>query len=176
MADTEDLEARLARLEARVRELEDDREIRDVLARYGYTADNCEDEAFIDLYTDDGAIKVSRGRRGGADFAGEGWTVWNEKEGLRRFITHPQGHHRPELYGKSMHLQGNNLVTHISGDEAVAHSYQVAIVAEDGSVRMLSAGNNQWQLRRVDGKWRIRERRGAYLGDDHFISNIDGEG
>lgn len=173
MADKEDLEARLARLEARVRELEDDRAIRDTLARYGFTADGCKDEAFVELYTEDGAIRTARGARGGKDFSGEGWTEWLGRDGIRKFITHPQGHHRPELYGKSMHLQGNNLVTEIDGDEAVARSYQVAIAADDNGVRVLSAGNNTWQLRRVDGQWLIKERRGAYLGDDKFVSNVD---
>ena len=173
MADRKDLETRLAELEARVRELEDDRAIRDVLSRYGFTADGCKDEAFVDLYTEDGAIRVARGKRGGKEFGGEGWSEWKDKEGIRQFITHPQGHHRPELYGKSMHLQGNNLVTEIDGDQAIARSYQVAIVAGDDGVRVLSAGNNQWQLRKVDGNWLIHERRGAYLGDDKFTSNVD---
>jgi hypothetical protein len=166
------LEATVAELRARVQELEDDRAIRDLLARYGYTADNCEDEAFVELYTDDGAITVSANAKARAAFGGDEWVVWRDRDGIRRFITHPQGHHRPELYGKSMHLQGNNLTTEIHGDEAVAGGYQVALVADDGGTRVLSAGNNRWQLRKVDGRWLIRERRAAYLGDDHFITNL----
>ena len=173
MTNLEDVEARIAALEARIQELEDDRGIRDTLSRYGFTADGCKDEDFVDLYTEDGAIRIARGKRGGADFAGEGWTEWTDKEGIRTFITHPQGHHSPRLYGKSMHLQGNNLVTDIDGDEAVARSYQVAIAADENGVQVLSAGNNTWQMRKVDGKWLIKERRGAYLGDNMFTSNVD---
>jgi hypothetical protein len=166
------LEATVAELRARVQELEDDRAIRDLLAQYGYTADSCQDEAFVELYTDDGAIKVSANARARAAFGGGEWVVWRDRDGIRRFITHPQGHHRPELYGKPMHLQGNNLTTDIHGDEAAASGYQVALVADGNGTKVLSAGNNRWRLRKVDGRWLITERRGAYLGDDHFTTNL----
>ena len=175
MTDIAALEAKLAALEARVRELEDDRAIRDVLSRYGFTADNCQDEAFVALYTEDGAIRVAANAKAKAAFGVGEWIEYEGHDGIRTFITHPKGHHSPALYGKSMHLQGNNLVTDVRGDEAVACSYQVAIAVDDDGTRVLSAGNNQWRLRRVDGEWRIVERRGAYLGDDKFTTNLDEE-
>jgi len=167
------LEATVAKLQVQVQELEDDRAIRDLLAAYGYTADNCQDEAFVDLYTDDGAIRVVANAKARANFGVDEWIVYEGKDGIRGFITHPKGHHSPALYGKSMHLQGNNLTTEIDGDEAVAKGYQVAIAADENGTRVLSAGNNTWQLRRTDGQWRIRERRGAYLGGDKFTTNLD---
>ena len=170
-----DLEARLAALEGRVQELEDERAIRDLLSRYGFTADNCQDEAFVQLYTEDGRIKVAANAKARANFGVGEWIDYENHDGIRAFITHPKGHHSPALYGKSMHLQGNNLVIHVRGDEAVASGYQVAIAADDDGVRVLSAGNNEWQLRRVDGQWKIKERRGAYLGDDKFTTNLTTE-
>jgi hypothetical protein len=167
-----ELEATVATLSARVRELEDDREIRDLLARYGYMADNCDDEGFVNLYTDDGAIALSISKEAAAAM-GTDAAVWRGKDAVREFITHPQGHHSPQLYGKSMHLHGNNLVTHIHGDEAVADSYGIAVATADGENTIVSAGNNQWRLQRVDGRWLIRERRGATLGDDQFATNLD---
>jgi hypothetical protein len=159
-------------LEARVQQLEDDRALRSLLARYGYTADNCDDEGFVNLYTEDGSIKLSNPGAGDV-FGGSDFVEWSGRDGVRAFITHPEGHHSPALYGKSMHLHGSNLVTHIDGDEAVADSYGVAIVKNDQGVSLISAGNNQWQFRRVDGKWLIKQRRGASLGDDKFASNLD---
>ena len=167
-----ELEAVVAALVARVQELEDDRAIRDLLARYGYMADNCDDEGFVNLYTDDGAISLSISKAAAASM-GTDAAVWTGKDAVREFITHPQGHHSPELYGKSMHLHGNNLVTHVHGDDAVADSYGVALATADGKTTIVSAGNNQWQLRRVGGRWLIRERRGATLGDDQFAKNLD---
>ena len=175
MAEKAELHVRLAALEARVQELEDDRAIRDLLARYGFTADNCQDEAFVALYTEDGHIKVAANERARANFGVGEWIEYENREGVRAFITHPKGHHSPALYGKSMHLQGNNLVTYIAGDEAVASGYQVAIAVGDDGPRVLSAGNNEWQLQRVDGDWLIKERRGAYLGDDKFTTNLTTE-
>lgn len=175
MTDVAALEARIAALEARVRELEDDRAIRDLLARYGFTADNCQDEAFVELYTEDGRIKVAANANARKNFGVDEWIEYEGHEGIRAFITHPKGHHSPALYGKSMHLQGNNLVTDVRGDEAIASGYQVAIAVGDEGTRVLSAGNNEWRLRRVDGEWRIEERRGAYLGDDKFTTNLTHE-
>ena len=152
--------------------MEDDRAIRDVLARVGYTADDCEDDAFVALFTDDGGIRLSNPKAKEA-FGGDGFAEWQGRDGVHEFITHPKGHHRPELYGKSMHLHGNNLVTRIDGDEATAGSYGAALVAGDDGVSVLSAGNNHWRLRRVDGRWLLVERRGTSLGDEYFASNLD---
>lgn len=175
VSDAATLEARLAALEARVKELEDDRAIRDLLARYGFTADNCQDEAFVQLYTEDGRIKVAANANARENFGVDEWIEYEGHDGIRAFITHPNGHHSPALYGKSLHLQGNNFVTDIRGDEAIASGYQVAIAVGDEGARVISAGNNEWQLRKVDGEWRIKERRGAYLGDDKFTTNLTNE-
>lgn len=168
MNDRSELEARLATLEARVQELEDERAIRELLSRYGYTADTCKDEAFVELYTEDGAMRLSAR----AAPPGEDMALWSGKDGIRTFITNPEGHHRPEMYGKSMHFN-DNMVVHVNGDEAISNSYQFAMALDGIGVRVLSAGNNQWLLRKVDGKWLIKERRGAYLGDNSFTVNMD---
>jgi hypothetical protein len=167
-----DLEARIEALEARVLELEEDRAIRDLLARYGFTADTCQDEAFVELYTTDGRMKVAANANARKNFGVDEWIEYVGHDGIRAFITHPKGHHSPALYGRSLHLQGNNLVTYIDGDEAAASGYQVAIAVDEDGTRLVSAGNNEWQLRKVDGRWLIKERRGAYLGDDKFTTNL----
>jgi len=169
VSDNSKILARLEALEARVQELEDERAIRDLLSRYGYTADSCKDEAFVDLYTEDGSMKLSLRP---SEFTDETIAVWKGRDQIRAFITNPQGHHSPALYGRSMHVN-DNIVVHIDGDEAVANSYQFAIAVAEPGVKVLSAGNNQWQFRKVDGEWQIKERRGAYLGDEFFESNMD---
>jgi hypothetical protein len=160
-----DLIARIAKLEARIEELENERAIRELLARYGFNADCCRDEAYVDLYTDDGAIEVSAGAN---TFRCEG------KAEIRGFITDPNGHSRPGFYGKAMHMQGANVVTHIRGDEATVNSYSVVLTG-DGSMTpsLLTAGNNQWEMRKVDGEWLIKERRRRNLGDDRYTGNLD---
>jgi hypothetical protein len=165
-----DVQARLAALEARIKELEDDRAIREVLARYGYNADGCRDEAYIALYTDDGVMNLTVGP-GTPHY--KGVMVWKGKDELRQFITDPGAHHRPGFYGHSMHVQGNNIVTHIDGDQAVVNSYSIVLHDDDGNLRLQSAGNNQWQLKKVDGQWLIQERRRRQVGDGHYTGNLD---
>ena len=97
MAD--DLVARIAELEGRLQRVEDDRAIRELLARYGFNADMGRSEAFVSLYTDDGAIDISIDRR------------WEGHAGLMEFITGARG-----AVGRSMHALGNNLVTHINSN------------------------------------------------------------
>ena len=38
-------------------------------------------------------------------------------EALREFITDTTGHQAPGFYGRAMHVQGNDVVTHIEGDD-----------------------------------------------------------
>jgi hypothetical protein len=160
-----DLLARIAKLEARIEELEDERAIRELLARYGYNADCCRDEAYVDLYTEDGAIEVAAGAN---HFRHIG------KDQIRGFIKDPNGHSAPGFYGKAMHVQGNNVVVHVHGDEATVNSYSI-VLHGDGSMtpKLLTAGNNQWELRKVDGRWLIVERRRRNLGDERYIGNLD---
>jgi len=175
MSTTSDVEARLASLEAevtglraRVRALEDEREIQSLLARYGITADTDDDDGFVELYTDDGTITMANPRAGGDGVAG-----WQGKDGIRAFIADPNGHRSPALHGRSMHLHGNNLVVRVEGDDAVAGSYGVTLVKGDDGTRILSAAGNRWDLRRVDGEWRIRQRSSASIGDGRFAVNLD---
>jgi SnoaL-like domain len=173
MSDNNDLEIRIAKLEARVRDLEDDRAIRDLLARYAFTADNCKDDAFVNLFTEDAEVSVTAPPRGDTDRAGKGVLTWRGKGELQKFIGDPLNHHRPGRYGKWMHAQGNNLVTHIHGDEAVANSYSVVFLSEEGEVKLVSAGNNHWVFERIDGRWLIKERRRREIGDEHYTGNLD---
>lgn len=161
-----DLSARIAKLEARVEELENEREIRNLLSRYGYNADCCRDDEYVDLYTEDGIMNLASG--------GDDVRRYEGKERLRQFITDPNGHSKPGYYGKSMHMQGNNVVTHINKDEAIVNSYSVVLVG-DGTSRpeLYTAGNNQWSLKKVDGRWHIKERRRRNLGDKYYVDNLD---
>jgi hypothetical protein len=170
VTDQLDIEARLAALEARVQELEDDRAIRELLARYGFTADNCKDEEFVNLFTDDGVMNLTAS--GDTDRDGKGVILWRGKDELLKFITDPGNHQRPGRYGKWMHVTADNLVTHVNGDEAIANSYSVVFLGE-GGVQLVSAGNNQWHLQRVDGRWLIKERRRRQLGDEYYTANLD---
>jgi hypothetical protein len=51
----------IEQLEARVRQLEDERDLRDLLARYSFTADLYRGSAWVDLWTDDGVYNLGTG-------------------------------------------------------------------------------------------------------------------
>lgn len=159
---SDDLAARVAALEARLQELEDDRAIRQLLARYGFHADLGRSDAYVELYTEDGAIDSGASRR------------WEGRDDLRQFITNPQGH--KSIEGRCLHLQGNNLVTHIQGDAAVAESYSVVLVREDDGLRLFACNVNRWTLRKVEGHWKIRERLIRSPGTGGFTEVLAAEG
>ena len=138
-----------------------------------FATDTCQDEAFVDLFTEDGSIKLLlRGEAAEALGSSDNTIVWSGKDGVREFITHPKGHHRPELYGRSIHLNAHT-VTQLHGADAVANTYQFELVLDDDGLKVISAGNNQWTLQRENGQWLVKERRGAYLGDETFKTNLE---
>jgi hypothetical protein len=161
--------ARVGALENRVRELEDERAIRELLARYGYHADACRDEAYLALFTEDGAYDISMGA---FHSAYPEIVRFEGKDRLREFIKDPEAHARPDYYGKSLHVQGNNLVVHLDGDHAVANSYSIVLRLGERGTYLHAAGTNQWTLERHDGQWRIKERRRREMGHPGTDENL----
>jgi hypothetical protein len=163
--DLKALSDQMEELRARVRYLEDDREIRELLARYGFLADQGLDEAFVDLFTDDGEMNLTApGVRNEA-------VQWHGRDALMSFITgsdHKVDPHLTKAEGRRMHGQGNNLRTFIDGDEAVAESYSLVLTkGEDGKTE-LEGGANRWTFHRVGGRWKIRRRLRRGMGMASF--------
>ena len=166
MATVTELETRLKMLEARMTEAEDERAIRELLARYGYTADVCKDKEYVGLYTEDGVMDLSSSSYKTL-MRGEG------RKGIWEFMSDPTGHHNPDKYGRRMHDQGNNVACHIKGDEAVVNSYSIVLLRKGEQVILDSAGNNQWKMKKIGGKWFIRERRRRQIAGDGYHQNLD---
>jgi ketosteroid isomerase-like protein len=153
--DTAELWAKIRELEARLQQVEEDRAIRELLARYGFNADRGRSEAYVSLYTEDGVIDTSDTRR------------WEGHAELMDFITDPQGH--AGMVGRCMHVQGNNLVTHIDGDTASAEAYSVVLMREEDGYQVLICNANRWTLEKANGTWQIRERFIRNPGSDGFM-------
>jgi SnoaL-like domain len=153
--DINDLRAKISELEGRLQQMEDDRAIRQLLARYGFHADRGMSEAYVSLYTEGGAIDVSDTTR------------WEGNAELMDFITNPQGH--AGMVGRCMHVQGNNLVTHVDGDTASAEAYSIVLMREDGGYQVFTCNANRWTLEKIDGTWHIRERFIRNPGSDGFM-------
>lgn len=151
-------------LEARLGRLEDERELRALLGRYGFCADMGLHDDWVALWTDDGvydivaspATKAYRGER----------LVFEGREGLRRLIEDPAGHMNIE--GRSGHLSAIDLRVHVDGDSAYGESYDLVIVREPQGMVVWGAGMNRWAFRRVDGSWLIAERVRRALGGERL--------
>ena len=169
MTQVEALEARIKELEGRMRELEDERSIRELLSRYGFNADCCRDDEYVELFTDDAVFDMLAA----VSYGKVEKRRWEGREAVRDFITDPATHHVPGFYGHAMHVQGNNVVTHIDNDTAVVNSYSIVLHDDQGNLRLRTAGNNQWIFKKVDGKWLIKERRRREVGGAGYIDNLD---
>lgn len=178
-----ELMQRVRQLEERLRTLEDDKAIRELLARYGFNADQGRSDDFVALFETDGALEVtlSKARAQGASIAegdalasagdvpGEDVVVRHEGHAaLGAFIRDPKGHKAIE--GMSLHLMGNNLVTRIDGDTATAESYNLTIVRRGAQFHVIGAAVNIWHLVKIDGAWRIKENRRRRPGTPGYQS------
>ncbi len=171
MTSVEELLARIESLEARVRECEDEREIRELLSRYGYNADCCRDDEYVALWTEDASydLIIAMTDRNQGD---ETTHSWRGKDGIRVLITDPNGHRLPGFYGHSMHVSSENLVIHVDGDTAVANGYSLLYKEVGGQIHLLSAGSNEWTLRRVEGTWLIQGRKRSQTGTRGFATTL----
>lgn len=157
------MEERIKALEKAMVELQDDRAIRELLARYGFNADLDRTEAWVGLFTEDGIMNLGSGGK---------IQSWQGREELRKWISSQLARTQPEKYGKRMHVQGNNLVTHINGSEAVVNSYSIVLRMVEGQMG-ITAGNNRWTLRKINGHWYIKERFRRELGGAEYRKALD---
>jgi hypothetical protein len=157
------VDARIEALEARMRQLEDELQIRDLLGLYGLYADVGDHDAFVDQFTADGAIEIHGGDHSGTYGAVE---EWRGTAALHEFISDPRVH--MQIEGRCMHIPTANLRTSIHGDEATAESCSLVIVAEDGKKVLYEAGFTRWNLRREGDRWRIHRRVRYGIGTPGF--------
>jgi hypothetical protein len=131
-------------IEARLTALEDELEIRRLLARFAFLEDSRRDEEWVTLWTDDGVYDMDTRYRGHGE--------------LLALMADPAGNRRPDFYGHCMHVHGGALDVAINGDTAVAQAYTVLHQEVEGRVTVVGAAANRWTLRRLDGRWLVAER------------------
>ena len=133
-------------LEERVQQLEDERELRDLLARYSFNADLGRTKEYSELYTDDGAI----------DLRDMGLERYEGKDSiLKDFISAPAA---ADVAGRSFHHAAPT-VFHIDGDDATGEGFSTLLyLADDGSMAVVHANYSHWTFRREGGEWKIVER------------------
>ncbi len=154
-AQNADLSQRVAALEDQVRELRDERELRDLLSSYSFAADVYRGPDWVGLFTPDGRYDLGADNVDGA-YSGR----FDGAGALLALITGPGM--PPE--GRSQHHHGPAVFT-VHGDDAVAESYSITYQLDaDGAAEVYCLGFSRWLFRRTDGRWRIVERRRRELG------------
>ncbi|GAB3004872.1 nuclear transport factor 2 family protein [Mycobacterium bourgelatii] len=135
-------EERLAELERRLQQIEDERAIERLIASYGPLVDAGAAEATAALWATNGSYDV------------EGWPMRSraDVEAMVRSDAH-QG-----LIGRGCcHFLGPAVVS-VDGDEAAAVCESLLVVKRGEHFVVARAGANRFILRRNDNQWQIVER------------------
>jgi hypothetical protein len=162
------LDGRLALLDGRLASLkllEDERDLRDLLARYSFTADLFRGDAWVELWTDDGIYDLGDGNAPGG-YNGR----FTGSRQLLELITGPGM--PPE--GASQHHVHGPLRFHIDGDRATVDGYSVTFVHRESGNEVWNLGFNRWSFVRVDSIWKIAERRRREIGTNDREGVITG--
>jgi len=143
---------RLDRLERRLRELEDDREIRQLVASYGPAVDTGDAEATAALWTTDGSYDV-----GGMEkpFVGA--------EAVGNLVTIPG--HQGYLARGCAHVMSAPVI-HVDGDRATANCYSRLYLHDDDHWVVARVSSNRWELERTADGWRVARRENRLLDGD----------
>ncbi len=159
IAVTDDYPAILARL----RRLEDERDIRDLLVRYCASIDYGDEAAWVDCFTEDGRFEVRFHAPGKAiPLASDGEappdraTCQSGRDQLAAFIA---GHSRPPAAFHKHVVLNIAIELGTNPDEAQARSVSVRVDDVDDRREIYAFGRCVDTLKRcADGKWRFRTR------------------
>ena len=133
---------RLDALEARLRHVEDQLAITQLVASYGPLVDAGDADGVAALWAEDGSYDV------------EGWQM-NSREDVRAMVR-SEGHQHL-IAGGCTHFLGPASVR-VDGDDAVAVCESVLVRHRDGGYSVRRAGANHFRLRRGPDGWRVAHR------------------
>ncbi len=142
-----DLEARLGVLEERLRRLEDERQVAQVVAAYGPLVDGGDAERVAALWEQDGVYDVDE-------------LLMSGRAQIQAMVLSPA--HQRWIAGGCAHLVGPPHVA-VTGDEAVAVCHSLMVVHEEGTFVLRRATANRWRLRRSADGWQVTERTNRVL-------------
>jgi len=140
---------RIADLERRVRELEDEREVHHVLIAYGFAVDSGDAPGTAALYSADSRTVIDH-------------TIEIQgAAGMHEMVLGPQ--HQAIIPGAA-HVMGPVSIA-VEDDTAVAVGYATTFTRTDGAVGVWRQSVNRWRLTRQPDSWHIAERESRSLTD-----------
>lgn len=159
-----DVEAKIAQLEERVRRAEDRLAIHDLIVRYGLAVDLGDAEGVANVFTPDAEFDVGSGasRVDGRN------VVFRGREQIKRELVLGQAHQ--SLLPDCAHTIGPVIID-VDGDRAEATGYSRIYHRErkgqpDDHIELFRIGFNRWELeRQPDGGWLVTHRISRVLGE-----------
>jgi ketosteroid isomerase-like protein len=140
---------RIADLERRVRELEDEREVHHVLIAYGFAVDSGDASGTAALYSVDARTVIDH-------------TIEiHGAAGMHEMVLGP--HHQAIIPGAA-HVMGPVSIA-VEGATAVAVGYATTFTRTDDAVGVWRQSVNRWRLTRQADGWHISERDSRSLTD-----------
>ncbi|MGZ4527482.1 MAG: nuclear transport factor 2 family protein [Mycobacterium sp.] len=134
-------------LEARLRRLEDERDIARLIASYGPAVDAGDADAAARLWVSDGSYDV------------DGWRMEGRAD-VHAMVNSPA--HQNLVAKGCCHFLGPCVVT-VTGDSAVAVCESLVLVRDGDGYRVWRCTANHFVLCRIDGQWRIGARTSRIL-------------
>lgn len=132
---------------ARLRRLEDEHNIAQLIASYGPAVDAANADAAAALWAQEGSYDV------------EGWNMQGRSD-VHAMVSSTL--HRDLVAKGCCHFIGPSVVT-VTGNEAVAISESLVLVRDGLDYRVWRATANHFELQRIDGQWRISKRTSRVL-------------
>lgn len=144
---TDDVTRRLAALEARLQQLEDEREITRLITAYGPLVDSGDAEAVAGLWEPDGVYDVDE-------------IFMQGREQIEAMVR--SANHQGWIAGGCAHFLGPAHVT-VDGDQAVAVCHSLMVVHGEEGFVLRRATAHHWDLRRGADGWRVTRRTSRVL-------------
>jgi uncharacterized protein (TIGR02246 family) len=141
------IEQRLRAMGQRLRALEDEAEIRRLIASYGPRADSGDAQGTAGLWEADGVYDVDE-------------LVMEGQSAIAAMVSSP--HHQGWIASGCAHVLSPAHVL-IDGDDAVAVCHSLMLVNEEGRFVVRRATANHWTLRRGEAGWRVLRRTSRIL-------------
>jgi len=138
---------RLAALERRIEVLEDEMEIRRLIASYGPAVDSNSREAAARMWTEEGLYDVDIGS-------------WSGRAEISAMLAGE--FHQDCLVHGCAHLASVSVIS-LDGDSAVATGYLQLIVRSGDEFEIRRQTAQRWELVRTDEGWKIQKRIGRLI-------------
>jgi hypothetical protein len=138
-----DLLQQIARLEARVRELEDREQIRNAIAAYGPAVDSGDSAAAAELWAAEGRYDVG------------GMGISAGRESILALF---EGDTHQGLIAQGAAHVLSPLRIELAGDQATAAGYSCVFTFQDGAFAASRVAANHWRLIRTGERWLVTER------------------